>query len=140
MTLDRNPGAFRPKIVHMRYGAARGATSLRTMCVQEPNSDYKCETSSKYATCSSNSMQVLNNDPARHDKGCHCKKSNCLKKYCECFQANIYCFSKCRCHVRDRYSSHIVRNLCKQLQDCKNYPGSTARDCIAIPPVVSLQV
>mmetsp|Transcript_2855 Transcript_2855/g.3348 ORF Transcript_2855/g.3348 Transcript_2855/m.3348 type:complete len:1028 (+) Transcript_2855:399-3482(+) len=41
-----------------------------------------------------------------HNMGCRCKKSQCLKKYCECFEAAALCSQKCKC------------------VDCQNYLGS----------------
>ena len=31
--------------------------------------------------------------------GCNCSKSNCLKKYCECYKAGLKCSKSCRCKI-----------------------------------------
>ncbi|XP_025012504.1 CRC domain-containing protein TSO1 isoform X2 [Ricinus communis] len=66
---SRNPLAFAPKIVQhaKEFAASREDRS--------------------------SSMPSL----SRHKRGCNCKKSMCLKKYCECYQANVGCSSECRC-------------------------------------------
>ncbi|XP_022881434.1 uncharacterized protein LOC111398655 [Olea europaea var. sylvestris] len=39
----------------------------------------------------------LSKPSIRHKRGCNCKKSMCLKKYCECYQAKVGCSDGCRC-------------------------------------------
>lgn len=40
--------------------------------------------------------------------GCNCKKSLCLKKYCECFFTGMLCTSECKCINCENYSGSVA--------------------------------
>ena len=47
--------------------------------------------------------------PKESTRPCNCKKSHCLKLYCECFAANLFCGLNCRCSACENnvcFSSH----------------------------------
>ncbi|XP_075693441.1 tesmin-like isoform X2 [Rhinoderma darwinii] len=70
----------------------------------------------------------------RHTKGCNCKRSGCLKNYCECYEAKILCSSMCKCIACKNYEESPDR---KYLRNKQQYADteSILRTCTSIDVV-----
>ena len=58
-------------------------------CVNTPAEQHAAERAQAIAVATSR--------PRRSFGGCRCKKSSCLKKYCECFNSEVPCTEACKC-------------------------------------------
>lgn len=53
----------------------------------------------------------------QHSKGCHCKRSSCLKNYCECYEAKILCTDLCKCFGCKNLESNMTSHKLQYLAD-----------------------
>lgn len=58
--------------------------------------------------------------PSIHARGCNCRKTNCSKKYCECFQAGVNCSVRCSCVECSNHKVEIKGVLLEQGKPRKN--------------------
>ena len=89
-TLRKNSKAFEPKITHDADGNAKVCCGrCVVLCCVHPGEVHPVVCTDDCAC----------QNGAKHNRGCRCKKSHCLKRYCECFQASVKCSSVCRCSL-----------------------------------------
>lgn len=84
--LSRNPSAFETKILDINV-PPNHVTSFQSEELLRQNS-----------FCGQSEATVSSLGQSGHHKvGCKCRKSACLKKYCECYNAQVRCTKNCRC-------------------------------------------
>ncbi|KAL4536069.1 hypothetical protein Ndes2437B_g05503 [Nannochloris sp. 'desiccata'] len=81
--------ATMPASLGRRAAAVRAAEASAALAVSRPR---------PFKTVSLESGGASPTDPASARKSCNCKRSQCLKLYCECFAAGGFCLPSCQCY------------------------------------------
>jgi hypothetical protein len=76
-----------PSTLHEREKA------IKNILTRNPYAFHKVEENLK-----NSESKGVDSEKQRIFRGCNCKKSGCIKKYCECFNAGIKCTMFCKCN------------------------------------------
>ena len=74
-------------------------------CENQPNFKNKNNIESNIEKINYSNSPIIN--PKTQRVICNCTKSNCMKKYCECFKQGLICNSLCRCRECNNNNSCI---------------------------------
>lgn len=98
--LEKNPNAFKPKIESTTGLTTPGGLRVMTGTPSSVSGANAFATPIGTGKFGIGGRSTGADIKKMHKHGCHCKKSACQKKYCECFQAGVPCGDNCRCIVR----------------------------------------
>lgn len=59
------------------------------------------------------------NEPVSGRKPCHCKRSHCQKKYCECYGNGVACTNGCKCQQCENSGNNTVVAQPKRRDRCR---------------------
>lgn len=88
LVLERRPDAFQTKVFVAASGTAPLATTALSDAVMSKDAA---------AMPGGTVFAPVPNLSLAHARGCTCRRTNCLKKYCVCYNTNVKCGEWCRC-------------------------------------------